>query len=139
MSQSDLTKSVATRPKPAGELAVTNEGGPITASEVELKPLAPRSQFLPAIADAPTAAPAVATGGWRWLFVLTVVLPMAAASIYLLAIATPRFSSSASFVVRSTVQQSQDPLAAMSSSSPTRAQHDRPRRDQCGQRLSDVA
>ncbi len=117
MSRSDLTKSVATRAEPAGELAVVNEGGPIAVAEVELKPLAPRSQLLPATADATTVAPAVATGGWRWLFVLTVVLPMAAASVYLLGVATPRFSSSASFIVRSTVQQSQNPLAALSAES----------------------
>ncbi len=53
MSQSDSTKSVALREAPAGELAVTNEGGPITTTEVELKPLAPRSQLLPAVAEAP--------------------------------------------------------------------------------------
>ena len=124
MSQSDSTKSVALREAPAGELAVTNEGGPITTTEVELKPLAPRSQLLPAVADAPMVSPAVATGGWWWLFVLTVVLPMAAASVYLLVVATPRFSSSASFVVRSTVEQNQDPIAALTANSSSTIAHD---------------
>ncbi len=124
MSQTDLTKSVAIRAEPIGDLAVASEGGPVVAAEVELKPLAPRSQLLPAVADAPTVTPAVAIGGWRWLFVLTVVLPMAAASAYLLAVATPRFSSSASFVVRSTVQQSQAPLAALAADSSSSIAHD---------------
>jgi capsular polysaccharide transport system permease protein len=117
VSQTDLTKSVAIREEPARDLAVTTEGGPVVAAEVELKPLAPRPQLLPAVADALTITPAVAAGGWRWLFVFTVVLPMAAAAAYLLAVATPRFNSTASFVVRATVQQSDNPLAALAADS----------------------
>ena len=124
MSQNKLTSSVRVRAEPASDLAVTNEGGPVVAAEVELRPLAPRSQLLPAVVDAPAVAPAVATGGWGWLFVLTVVLPMAAASIYLLAVATPRFSSTASFVVRSTVQQSENPIAALAADSSSTIAHD---------------
>ena len=48
----------------------------------------------------PPVEPAPARIRWRWLFVFTVVLPMAAASVYLLAFAAPRYTSSASFIVR---------------------------------------
>ncbi len=124
MNQNKLTSSVRVREEPGSDLALTSEGGPVVAAEVELRPLAPRSQLLPAVVDAPTVTPAVATGGWGWLFVLTVVLPMAAAAVYLLAIATPRFSSSASFVVRSTVQQSENPIAALAANSTSTIAHD---------------
>ena len=117
MSDSDLTKPIATlADSRSGEVAVASEAGPIVA-EVELKPLAIRSQFFPAPIDATQLAPPAAKGGWRRLFLVTVVLPMAAASVYLLAIAAPRFTSSASFIVRSAEQHSQDPLAALSEES----------------------
>ena len=117
MTESQLVKPVATEDDPhSREIVVASEGGPIV-KDVELKPLAVRPQLIPAASDAPTDAPAVAASGWRWLFVITVFLPMAAASVYLFAIAAPRFTSSASFIVRSAVQHSQDPLAALTEES----------------------
>ena len=119
MSESDLTKTMTTRADSrVGDLAVATEGGPI-ATEVELKPLALRPQYLPAAPETETIQLTVVASGWRWLwlFVVTVALPMAVASVYLLVIAAPRYTSSASFIVRSTVQHSQYPLAALSEES----------------------
>jgi len=117
LSETDPTKPTAIDAKArSSEIAIASEGGPI-AAQVELKPLAARPQLLPATVDTTTVEPAVAANGWRWLFVVTVVLPVAAAMVYLLAFAAPRFTSSASFIVRSAVQHGQDPLAALSEES----------------------
>jgi capsular polysaccharide transport system permease protein len=116
VSEGGLIKPVEARAKSRpNEIAVANQGGPVV-TQVELKPLAVRPQLLPA-AEA-NAEPAVAAGsGWRWLFIVTVVLPMALASVYLLAIAAPRFTSSASFIVRSAIQRNDGRLAALSDDS----------------------
>jgi capsular polysaccharide transport system permease protein len=117
VSERDPTGSIAALADArASGVVVAREAGPIVA-DVELKPLAIRSQFLPAPIDAATVEPAAAKSAWRWLLLVTVALPMAAASLYLLAIAAPRFTSSASFIVRSAGQHSQDPLAALSEES----------------------
>ncbi len=117
MSESDLPGSIATAAdSQSREITVANEGGPIFA-EVELKPLTIRSQFLPAAAESPQVEPSVAKPGWLWLLLLTVVLPMTVASVYLLGVAAPRYTSSASFIVRAAMQHGQDPLAALSEES----------------------
>jgi capsular polysaccharide transport system permease protein len=100
-------------------LAIAAHGGPVVA-EIELQPLALRPQLQPSSEE--TAAVETAVGFWgRYrLFILSVVLPMLIGSLYLFALAAPRFASSASFIVRSaTVTQSgpQDPLASMSQQS----------------------
>lgn len=111
MSEGDSGTPLATRaPETASEIAVQSQGGPVVA-QARLRTLAARPQLLPAEAEPARAAPA--TMGWRWLFVLTVVLPMAVASTYLLAFAAPRYASTTSFIVRSTDSQSQDPFAAL--------------------------
>ena len=52
-----------------------------------------------------------------WLLVVTVLLPVSAASVYLWRFAAPRFTSSASFIVRSAVQHNQGSLVAFSEES----------------------
>lgn len=116
MSQTDL-KPLATGTKArSDEIAVAADGGPIEA-ELKLKPLAVRSQFLPQVADEESIEPEVAPIRWRWLFLVTVILPIFAASVYLFAVAAPRFTSTASFIVRSAVQHSGDPLSTLSEDS----------------------
>jgi capsular polysaccharide transport system permease protein len=95
-------------------VAIATEIGPVV-SEVELKPLAIPG-LLPPTTDA-IAEPAVGFWGRHRLFIGAVVLPMLIAAVYLIAIAAPRYSSSASFIVKSTSQQSQDPLAAIAQQS----------------------
>jgi capsular polysaccharide transport system permease protein len=92
-------------------VAVATEVGPVIA-EVELKPLAIPGD----LALLPTE-PAVGFWGRHRLFIGVVVLPMLIAAVYLIGIAAPRYSSSASFIVRSTTQQSQDPLATIAQQS----------------------
>jgi capsular polysaccharide transport system permease protein len=123
VSAREPTKSVATRSSSLDEIAVASEGGPLVAeggpvvARAELKPLTIRPQLALALPEATDTEPAVATIGWRWLFLWTVVLPMALASIYLFGLAAPRFTSSASFIVRSAAPQSGDPIAALSEES----------------------
>lgn len=67
---------------------------------VEAEPTAP-PEFETAPAD--QRCPKSAIGFWRRhrLFFFTVVLPMAVAGFFLLFVLTPRYSSNASFIVRS--------------------------------------
>jgi capsular polysaccharide transport system permease protein len=109
--------ATATTESAAGQsraVAIAAEGGPVVV-EVELRPLAVRGELPLSSADAAIAAPAVAFWGRYRLVIGVVVLPMLIASVYLLAIAAPRYSSSASFIVRSTTQtqRAQDPLTAL--------------------------
>jgi len=84
-------------------LAIATQGGPIVA-EIELQPLALRPQLQPSSQEAAAVETAVGYWGQYRLFILTVVLPMLIASLYLFAVAAPRFASSASFIVRSVAQ-----------------------------------
>jgi capsular polysaccharide transport system permease protein len=109
------TLTTATSAGSSKAVAVATEVGPVVA-EVELKPLA-----IPGLRPlSPTEAiaePAVGFWGRHRLFIGVVVLPMLIAAVYLIAIAAPRYSSSASFIVKSTAQQSQDPLATIAQQS----------------------
>ena len=113
------TAATATRASGAAQnraVAIATEVGPVVA-EVELKPLAIPGEPA-AVADRePIAELAVGFWGRHRLFIGVVVLPMLIAAVYLIAIAAPRYSSSASFIVRSTTQQSQDPLATLAQQS----------------------
>ena len=84
-------------------LAIATQGGPIVA-QIELEPLTLRPQLPPSSEE--NASVETAVGFWsRYrLFTITVVLPMLIGSLYLFALAAPRFASSASFVVRSAAQ-----------------------------------
>lgn len=100
MSESELTNPPAIRAASGeSEVAIASQGGPVVL-EARLTTLSARPQLLPAMVDAAPVEPAPARIRWRWLFAFTVVLPMAAASVYLLAFAAPRYTSSASFIVR---------------------------------------
>jgi capsular polysaccharide transport system permease protein len=103
----DKASLTATAEKPSAEslaIAVVAKNQPLVA-EVELKPLAiPRQLPLPRGAE--LAEPAVGFWGRHRLFIMTVVLPMTIGAIFLLLVATPRYSSTASFVVKSTKDQS---------------------------------
>jgi capsular polysaccharide transport system permease protein len=103
------TLTTATSAGSSKAVAVATEVGPVVA-EVELKPLAIPG-LLPLSPTEAIAEPAVGFWGRHRLFIGVVVLPMLIAAVYLMAIAAPRYSSSASFIVKSTAQQSQDPLA----------------------------
>jgi capsular polysaccharide transport system permease protein len=100
--------------EPSHAVAIAPEGGPVVV-EAELKPLAVRGELPQSLADAAITAPAVSFWGRYRLFIGVVALPMLMASVYLLAIAAPRYSSQASFIVRSTTQtqRTQDPLTAL--------------------------
>ena len=113
MSETRLT-ATATSASAAAQshaVAIATQGGPLVA-EVELKPLAIPGELPQSPTDGAIAEPAVGFWGQYRLFIGVVVLPMLIASVYLIAIAAPRYSSSASFIVRSTTQtqRSQDPL-----------------------------
>ena len=97
-------------------VAIATEVGPVVA-EVELKPLAIPGELPPSPTEAAIAEPAVGFWGRHRLFIGVVVLPMLIAAVYLIPIAAPRYSSSASFIVRSTTLQSQDPLATLAQQS----------------------
>ncbi len=92
-------------------VVAVSEGGPVIA-EVRLQPLTAHSPLLPGAAAKPQVASS-GRGGWIWLFVITVLAPMALASTYFFGVAAPRYASTASFIVRSSSPQS-DPLAALS-------------------------
>ena len=97
--------SIAEKPSAESQaVAVVAENQPVVA-EIELKPLAIPHQ-LPLAGGAELAEPAVGFWGRYRLFIVTVVLPMMIASGFLLFIAAPRYSSSASFIVRSADQNS---------------------------------
>ncbi|RBP08686.1 capsular polysaccharide transport system permease protein [Roseiarcus fermentans] len=115
MSDSDVEKPPATRTDPAkSAIAVMAGEGVPAIAEASLKTLAVRPQLLTAMADAPAFEPQAGAIGWRWLFVLTVVLPMAAACVYLLTYAAPRYASSVSFIIRSaTPQAAAAPLSSV--------------------------
>ena len=87
-------------------LAIATEQGPV-AVEIELEPLPVRPLLKPSPADAAVVNPAVGSWGRYRLFIITVVLPMIIGAVYLVAVATPRFSSSASLLVRSVTQPGQ--------------------------------
>ena len=108
--------SIAGRPSAGSQaVAVVAENQPVVA-EVELKPLAIPRQ-LPLSGGAELAEPAVGFWGRYRLFIVTVVLPMTIAGGFLLFIAAPRYSSSASFIVRSADQQStHDALTSLAQS-----------------------
>jgi capsular polysaccharide transport system permease protein len=114
-SRVTATDTTATSAGSSKAVAVATEAAPIVA-EVELKPLAIPGE-LPLSPTEAIAEPAV--GFWRRhrLFIGVVVLPMLIAASYLIPIAAPRYGSSASFIVRSTTQQSGDPLAALAQQS----------------------
>ncbi len=109
------TLTTATSAGSSKAVAVATEVGPVVA-EVELKPLAIPG-LLPLSPTEAIAEPAVGFWGRHRLFIGVVVLPMLIAAVYLIAIAAPRYSSSASFIVKSTAQQSQDPLATIAQQS----------------------
>ena len=94
-----------------GALALATQGGPVVV-EIELKPLPIRPLLPPSAWEAPTVEPAVGFWGRYRLFILTVVVPMLIASLYLFAVATPRFASSASFIVRSVADSAPLPTVA---------------------------
>ena len=97
--------SIAEKPSAESQaVAVVAENQPVVA-EIELKPLAIPHE-LPLAGGAELAEPAVGFWGRYRLFMVTVVLPMMIASGFLLFIAAPRYSSSASFIVRSADQNS---------------------------------
>lgn len=81
--------------------------------EVELKPLPFRRELPGSLADVDRVGPEVGFWGRYGLFIMTVVLPMLVGAGFLLFIATPRYSSTASFVVRSTDQNAQDALSSL--------------------------
>ena len=109
------TATTATSASASKAVSVAREVGPLVA-EVELKPLAIPGELALSPTEA-IAEPAVGFWGRSRLFIGVVVLPMLIASVYLTAIAAPRYSSSASFIVRSTTQQTQDPLATIAQQS----------------------
>jgi len=84
-------------------LAIATQGGPIVA-QIELEPLTLRPQLPPPSEENASVETAVGFWGRYRLFTITVVLPMLIGSLYLFALAAPRFASSASFVVRSAAQ-----------------------------------
>ncbi len=85
------------------DLAIATQGGPIVA-EIELEPLTLRPQLPPSSEENASVETAVGFWGRYRLFTITVVLPMLIGSLYLFALAAPRFASSASFIVRSAAQ-----------------------------------
>jgi capsular polysaccharide transport system permease protein len=93
-------------------LAIATEGGPVVA-EVELKPLAIPGELSGPLSEDASAEPDVGFWGRSRLFMSVVVLPMLVASIYLIVIAAPRYTSSASFLVKSTTEQNQDALSTI--------------------------
>jgi capsular polysaccharide transport system permease protein len=117
LSESRLTATATTAPSASSSkaVAIATEVGPVVA-EVELKPLAIPGELPLSSAEA-IANPAVGFWGRHRLFIGVVILPMLIAAVYLIPIAAPRYSSSASFVVKSTTQQSGDPLAALAQQS----------------------
>jgi capsular polysaccharide transport system permease protein len=117
LSESRLTATATTAPSASSSkaVAIATEVGPVVA-EVELKPLAIPGE-LPLSSTEAIANPAVGFWGRHRLFIGVVVVPMLIAAAYLIPIAAPRYSSSASFVVKSTTQQSGDPLAALAQQS----------------------
>ena len=80
-------------------LAIATDGGPLVA-EIELQPLAIRPILPPSAPDSTVVQPASGFWGRYRLFILTVVVPMLIGSLYLFAVAAPRYASSASFIVR---------------------------------------
>ncbi len=96
------TAATATRASGAAQnraVAIATEGGPVVA-EVELKPLIVPGQLPRSPTETPIAELAVGFWGRHRLFIGVVVLPMLIAAVYLIALAAPRYSSSASFIVR---------------------------------------
>ena len=89
-----------------GELAIT----PPPLVEIELRP-----SSIPAEFASRSPEPAPARSLWsRWgLFLVTVALPVAAASLYLFLVAAPRYVSSASFIVRETSIGREEALTAL--------------------------
>jgi capsular polysaccharide transport system permease protein len=85
------------------DLAIATQGGPLVA-EIELEPLTLRPQLPPSSEENASVETAVGFWGRYRLFTITVVLPMLIGSLYLFALAAPRFASSASFIVRSAAQ-----------------------------------
>jgi capsular polysaccharide transport system permease protein len=81
-------------------LAIATEGGPL-AEEIELEPVDLRPLLQPSSADVTTVEPAVGFWGRHGLFISTVIVPMMLGAVYLFAVATPRYASTASFLVRS--------------------------------------
>ena len=89
-------------------------------AEVELRPLGLRKEF--ALPQAPMAYGVASRSLLRrhWLFLLTVAAPLLCAALYLFAVASPRFASEASFIIRSTDNGGEGAsLAAMAQSSGT--------------------
>ncbi len=118
MSQARLTTTAttATATMASGAarnhaVAIATGGGPVVA-EVELKPLMVPGQLPQSLTEAAIAELAVGFWGRHRLFIGVVVLPMLIAAVYLIAVAAPRYSSSASFIVRNTAQN-QDALATL--------------------------
>jgi len=104
---------------PSDEKALTAEAGPgtVTAEEhplVEQNTVVIDLQAPPLSAEDEFLEPRA--GFWRRhrLFIVTVALPMAIAATFLLLVAAPRYSSTASFIVRSIDQSAtQDALASL--------------------------
>ena len=81
-------------------LAIATDGGPV-AVEIEFEPLGLRPLLQPSSTENTTIEPAVGVWGRYRLFIITVVLPMTIGALFLFAVETPRYVSSASFIVRS--------------------------------------
>jgi len=117
LNENRLTATVTTATSAGSSKAVVvATEGSLVVAEVQLKPLAIPGQ-LPLSPTEAIAQPAVGFWGRHRLFIGVVVLPMLIAAVYLIATAAPRYTSSASFIVRSTAQQSQDPLATIAQQS----------------------
>ena len=109
---SDLAPDVAAEGEADTQaLAIATEGGPVVA-EIELQPLALRPILPPSMQEIAVAQPAAGFWGRYRLFIVSVVLPMLIASLYLFVVAAPRFASSASFIVRAVTPSSPQPSIA---------------------------
>jgi capsular polysaccharide transport system permease protein len=83
-----------------GALAIATDAGPVVV-EIELEALDVRPLLQPTAAKIAAVEPV--PGFWKRyrLFIFTVIMPMTIGAVLLLVVATPRYASTASFIVRS--------------------------------------